>query len=75
MVTGRDPFAVDTGKALSALAAWEPDGYDQTGHVERTSWHACHQDAADVDAIEADSAVELNVKIRQDWQCRQGEAR
>jgi hypothetical protein len=72
MVTGRDPFAVDTAKALSALtAAWEPAGYDQIGHVEGTRWYAYHKDAADTDAIEADGPDELDMKIRQDWQRRQ----
>ena len=76
MVTGHDPFAVDTAKALSALtAAWEPAGYDQIGHVGGTGWYAYHKDAADIDAIEADSPGELGVKIRQDWQRRQEQAR
>jgi hypothetical protein len=76
MVTGRDPFAVYTAKALRALtAAWESAGYDQIGHVEGTGWYTYHKDAADTDAIEADSPDELDVKIRQDWQRRQREAR
>jgi hypothetical protein len=75
MVIGRDPFAVDTVKALSALTAvWEPAGYDQIGHLEGTGRYAYHKDAADTDAIEADSPDELDVKIRQDWQRRQREA-
>jgi hypothetical protein len=66
---------VDTARALSAPAAvWELAGYDQIGHVEGTGWYACHKDAADTDAIEADSPGELDVKIRQDWQRRQREA-
>ena len=76
MVTGRNPFAVDTAKALSALAAaWEPAGYEQIGHVEGTGRYACHKNAADTDAIEADSLDELDMKIRQDRQRRQEQAR
>jgi hypothetical protein len=50
-------------------------GADQIGHVEGTGWYAYHKDAANTDAIEADSPGELDVKIRQDWQRRQREAR
>jgi len=68
-----DPFAVDVDKALDALvAAWEPAGYEQIGHMERTGWYAYHRDASDLDAIEADTPGELDAKIRQDWQARQG---
>jgi len=48
-----DPFAWTWDKALDALvAAWEPAGYEQIGHMERTGWYAYHRDASDLDAIE-----------------------
>jgi hypothetical protein len=74
-VSGRDPFAVDTDKALDALVAtWESAGYDQIGYIGGTGWYAYHKDASDADGIEADTPGELDARIRQDWQRRQREA-
>jgi hypothetical protein len=67
-----DPFAVDTDKALDALvAAWEPAGYEEIGHIGGEGWYAYHKDAGELDAIEADTPDELDAKIRADWQRRQ----
>jgi hypothetical protein len=72
MVTGRDPFSVNTEKALDALvAAWEAAGYEEIGYVEGTGWCAYHKDAGDLEAIEADTPDELAAKIRADWEKRQ----
>jgi hypothetical protein len=69
-------FEVDADKALDTLAAtWEAAGYDEIGHIGGEGWYAYHKDAADTDALEGDTPDELDARIREDWQRRQGEAR
>jgi hypothetical protein len=68
-VTGHDPFAVDEGKALSALTFAWGDLYEI--YVVDGQWQAWHDDAPDQDKLTGTTSDELNRAIRADWLSRQ----
>jgi hypothetical protein len=65
---GRDPFAVDEGDALAALAlAW---GHHYKISITGGQWQARRNDAPEHDILTGTTPDELNRAIRADWQQR-----
>lgn len=69
---GRDPFAVESDRAIDALTLAWGDEYDQIWVVEGGGWGARRKGAPDdEDDITGSTPDELNRAIRADWSRRQ----